>query len=74
LWQRGLLRRDAEGRGYRYRAVKSREELLGELSDELIDRLLDDFGDIAVARLGDRLEHLDSARLAKLRAARKLDS
>lgn len=74
LWRRGLLKRDAEGRGFRYRAVGSREELLGELSDELIDRLLDDFGDIAVARLGDRLDHLDPARLAKLRAARKPDS
>ena len=74
LWQRGLLEREPEGRGFRYRAARSRDELLAELSDELIDRLLTDFGDVAVARLGDRLEHLDPARLAKLKAARKRDS
>lgn len=67
LWQRNLLKRESEGRGFRYQAARTREQLLGELSDELIDRLLDDFGDIAVARLGERL---DPARLEQLRAAR----
>jgi predicted transcriptional regulator len=70
LWQRGLLERELEGRGFRYRAAKSREVLLGELSEELIDRLLDDFGDVAVAQIGERLEHLDAARLKRLKAAR----
>ena len=69
LWRRGLLNRTAEGRGYRYRAVWNRHDLLVQLSDELIDRLLDDFGDIAVARLGERLEHLDPTRFKKLKAA-----
>ncbi len=67
LWQRGFLQREPEGRGFRYRAAQTREELLAELSDELIDRLLDDFGDVAVARLGDRL---DAARVKKLRGTR----
>jgi len=70
LWRRGLLEREAEGRGFRYRAVQSREELLAELSDELIDRLLADFGDVAVARLGERLDGLDAARVRKLRATK----
>jgi predicted transcriptional regulator len=70
LWQRGLLEREPEGRGFRYRAAKSREALLGELSEELLDRLLDDFGDVAVAQIGERLEHLDPARLKRLKAAR----
>lgn len=56
LWSRGLLVREAEGRGYRYRPAKTRDELLAELSDELIDRLLRDFGEIAVTQLGARLE------------------
>ena len=71
LWQRGLLEREPEGRGFRYRAAKSRDVLLGELSEQLIDRLIDDFGDIAVARLGERLGELDPARLKKLQTARK---
>jgi predicted transcriptional regulator len=74
LWQRGLLEREPEGRGFRYRAAKSREALLSELSEELIDRLLDDFGDVAVAQIGDRLEHLDPARLKRLKAARSKSS
>jgi predicted transcriptional regulator len=70
LWGRDLLAREPEGRGFRYRAAKTRDELLGELSDELIDRLLDDFGEIAVARLGERLDGLDPKRAATLKRAR----
>jgi predicted transcriptional regulator len=71
LWSRGLLAREPEGRGYRYRAAKSKEEFLGELSDELIDRLLADFGEIAVARLGERLDGLDPRRRRRLEQERK---
>ena len=69
LWGRDLLAREPEGRGFRYQAAKTRDQLLGELSDELIDRLLDDFGAIAVARLGERLDGLDPKRAAKLKRA-----
>lgn len=71
LYARGLLAREPEGRGFRYRAAKSREEFLGELSDELIDRLIADFGEVAVARLGERLEGLDRARLRRLEQERR---
>ncbi len=71
LWGRELLAREPEGRGFRYRAAKTREQLLGALSDELIDRLLDDFGEIAIARLGTRLEQLDATRAGKLKGARR---
>jgi predicted transcriptional regulator len=67
LWSRDLLSREPEGRGFRYQATRTRDELLGELSDELINRLLDDFGEIAVARLGARLDDLDPSRLRKLK-------
>lgn len=71
LWSRGLLSREPEGRGFRYRPAKTREELLGELSDELIDRLFRDFGEIGVARLGTRLDGLDPKRKKKLSETRK---
>lgn len=67
LSARGLLSRTAEGRGFRYRPTKSREELLAELSDELIDRLIDDFGEIALAQLGARMDGLDPERRRRLR-------
>ncbi len=71
LWSRGLLAREPEGRGFRYRAAKSKDEFLGELSDELIDRLIADFGEIAVARLGERLDGLDAGRRRRLEQERK---
>ena len=71
LWHRGLLARTPEGRGFRYQAAKDRDALIGELSEQLIDRLIDDFGEIAVARLGERLSELDPARAKKLRAVRR---
>ena len=71
LHRRGLLERVAEGRGFRYTPTRTREELLASWSDELIDRLLSDFGEIAVARLDDRMRSLDSERKQKLREARR---
>jgi predicted transcriptional regulator len=71
LWQRGMLTREPEGRGFRYQAAKNRDAVIGELSEQLIDRLFDDFGEVAVAQLGERLGELDPARLKKLRAVRK---
>ena len=54
-----------------YQAAKSRDDVIGELSEQLIDRLFEDFGDIAVARLGERLDEMDPGRVKKLRAARR---
>ena len=62
LWSRGLLSREPEGRGFRYRAAKSRDDFLADLSDQLIDRIFADFGAIGVARLGERLNEFDSAK------------
>lgn len=66
LWRRGLLLREVEGRGFRYRPATTREGLLADLSDELIDRLFDDFGEIALARLDARLDQLDATHRRKL--------
>jgi predicted transcriptional regulator len=71
LWQRGLLVREPEGRGFRYRAATDREGLLADLSDALIDQLFDDFGEIALARLDARLETLDASRKPARKAAKR---
>jgi predicted transcriptional regulator len=70
LSARGLLEREPEGRTFRYKATQSRDELIATWSDEMIDRLIDDYGQIAIARLDDRMQSLDAERRAKLRAAR----
>jgi predicted transcriptional regulator len=71
LHARNLLQREPEGRTFRYTATQSRDELLATWSDEMIDRLIDDYGQIAIARLDSRLQSLDSERREKLRAARR---
>ena len=71
LYARNLLVREPEGRTFRYRAAQSRDELIATWSDEMIDRLIGDYGQIAIARLDDRLQSIDSERRAKLRAARR---
>lgn len=70
LQARKLLKRKPEGRGFRYWPTMDREELLASWSDELIDRLFADYGEVAVARLDERLSELDPAARAKLRRAR----
>ena len=69
LYSRGLLARTPEGRSFRYQPARSRDELLAQLSTELIDRLLDDFGEIAIARFDARVNELDGQR--KPRPTRK---
>ena len=71
LYARGLLSREPEGRGFRYRPSVSRPELLAQLSDELIDQLFEDFGDVAIARLGSRLAELDPSRRSSSTPMRK---
>jgi predicted transcriptional regulator len=71
LYARDLLVREPAGRTFRYRAAQSRDELIAIWSDELIDRLIDDYGHIALARLHDRLQSLDPERRAELPAARR---
>ena len=44
LHARKLLDREPEGRTFRYTAAQSRDELLATWSDEMIDRLIDDYG------------------------------
>jgi len=71
LWSRGLLKREPEGRGFRYWAAKSRDDFLAELSDELIDRLFTDFGALGVARVGERLSELSAQEKQRLTRAKK---
>ena len=71
LWQRGLLVRELEGRGFRYRPSTDRDGLLADLSDALIDQLFDDFGEIALARLDARLGTLAASRAPARPSKRK---
>jgi predicted transcriptional regulator len=67
LYERDLLTRQHEGRGYRYRPRKSRDEFVSDLAGSLLGRLVDDFGDAALARIVEAADELDPSRASALR-------
>jgi len=67
LYERDVLTREREGRGFRYRPQKNRDEFISELAGSLLGRLVADFGDIALARIVEAADELDSGRADDLR-------
>ena len=68
LVNKGLLSRTKEGKRYRYRLTKNRQEFLQETSKSRIRTLLDDFGDLAIAQFLGEIANVDAGRLEELRS------
>jgi len=68
LVDKGLLARAMEGKRYRYRLTKNRQEFLQETSKSRIRTLLDDFGDLAIAQFLGEIDNVDAGRLEELRS------
>lgn len=67
LVEKGLLRRE-DGRGhYRYRPRMDRETLLAHVSRDVVEALVEEFGDIAVAQFVAVLREADPEQLKTLR-------
>jgi predicted transcriptional regulator len=66
LADKGLLARDLVGNTYHYRAAQSRERFLGDVSRQIVDDLLADFGDVAIAQFLTRIEQVAPEKLAAL--------
>ena len=67
LVNKGLLSRTKEGKRYRYRLTKNRQEFLQETSKSRIRTLLDDFGDLAIAQFLGEIANVNAGRLEELR-------
>jgi predicted transcriptional regulator len=67
LVDKGLLQRIKEGKRYRYRVTRSRDEFLGEIVKSRLQTLVNDFGDIAIAQFLEEIEKIDSNRLQRLK-------
>jgi len=67
LVDKGLLRREPDRRPYRYRPALSRDEFLSDVSRKVIDDLVEDFGDVAMAQFLEVLEQISPERLQTLR-------
>jgi len=63
---KGLLARHLKGRAYFYRSQVEREVFLKSVADGVIQGLLQDYGDVAVARFIDVLETVSPDSLARL--------
>jgi predicted transcriptional regulator len=66
LGEKSLLSYDKEGRAFRYRPVKSRQEYLQDQAARATNEVLETFGDLAVAGFVDRVA-ADPDQLAALR-------
>ena len=70
LYDKGLVGREQRGRGYTYTPRFSEGELRDRMAKYLVDELVDDFGDVALAHFAGALDRIDRRRLARLRKAR----
>lgn len=67
LYEKGLVGREQRGKGYLYTSRYGVAELRDKMAKYLVDEIVDDFGDVALAHFAGALDRLDRARLAKLR-------
>ncbi len=66
LHHKGLLRQRVDGNTHYYTASQSRSQFVSSRVGELLDILLEDFTEPAVAHLVERFSKTDSAQLAEL--------
>jgi len=67
LNERGFLARESEGRAFRYRPTKTRDEFLSDLVGSQLDRLIADFGDTALMHIVRTVDCLTPDQAAALR-------
>lgn len=68
LVAKGALRRQRGARAFVYRASESRDSFEARISREVVESLVRDYGDLAVAQFVDALDAVDPALMAKLEA------
>lgn len=66
LAKKRLLTQIKSGLAYRYRPAVTREAFKASVVDEVIDGLLDGFGDSVMAHLAERISREDPARMQEL--------
>lgn len=67
LFRKGIVVRTKRGKGFVYEARYTEEELRTLMARHLIDELVDDFGDVALASFATALDGVDRRRLRALR-------
>lgn len=70
LAEKGILRRTSAGKSYVYEARFTEEEFLARTAQRSVRKLVDDFGDVALAQFAEELTRADPATLERLRRLR----
>ncbi len=68
LVDKRILTRQRVGRAYSYAPCDSREVFLARVSRNVVEGLLQDFGDLAIAQFVSAVDRIDPAQLAELQA------
>ncbi len=66
LADKGLLRRRHQGKTHYYQVIQSRAEFLSSAAARQVERLVESFGDLALARFAEHLATADPQRLAAI--------
>lgn len=66
LVEKGILRKNIEGRSTVFKPVQSRADFLDNQSKEMTNELMDEFGNVVVSHMLDALEDVDDELVAKL--------
>lgn len=63
---KGLLKRQAVGKAYAYKAYYSKEKFLKKISRQIIHNLISSFGETAIAHFTEELEKIPAKQRKKL--------
>lgn len=66
LVDKRILSRHRVGRAYSYAPCESRDAFLAQVSLNVVEGLLEDFGDLAIAQFVSAVDRIDPAQLAEL--------
>ncbi|MGH2796384.1 MAG: BlaI/MecI/CopY family transcriptional regulator [Thermoleophilaceae bacterium] len=67
LHEKGVVRRAKVGKGYVYEALFTPADLRDRMAQHLVNELVDDFGEVALAHFATALDAVDRRRIEKLR-------
>lgn len=73
LYEKGYVTRERHGRGYVYQPAYSEEELVDVLGAREVDRVVERYGEVAIAHFVDALERTDPQLLDRVEALRRGD-
>lgn len=66
LADKGLLRRRRQGKTHYYQVIQSRDEFLADAAARQVERLVANFGDLALAQFIEQLAAIDPNRLGSI--------